>query len=768
MRHILLIASIVFSVLLTVLPGHAQSRLTAPLAPNASPLRSTSSQNEPTPPIRPAVAAELLIEDVPLPGDVSVSNPQDVAENLRRFSGAWVGVWGGQLRHILVVENVMAGGSANVVYAVGDNPAANVRRQWHRHKATISGNTLRIERFATYELTGNGKLDATYQAGNGRARATMSRIELADLTRPGAIAWGLPNIEFLDTALKENGKPIRLETVLVKPSGSGPFPLAVFNHGSTGTGKDPGLFAQTWWSPDIANFLVDRGWMVAFPQRRGRGKSEGLYDEGFGPDRTQGYTCDSKLSLAGADRALADIEAAVDVLHRRPDVAPKPILMGGVSRGGVLSIAYAGKHPQQVAGVVNFVGGWMGQWCSNASYINGSLFQMGGVFPHPTIWLYGNHDSTYGLEHSRANFAAFQKAAGKGSFAEFDLPGTTNGHFIHVYPQLWTDTLAKYLDTLEADAPGAARSPLLVRAQQQTKPTIGWLDVWPWGPLPEFAEGLRQGLAEVGFSEGRDVTVEYRTADGHPERLSALAADMVRRRPAAILAPQGITALAAKAATPDIPIIFIAGNDPIELGLVASLNRPGGNLTGLANLGAEIAEKRLELLHKAVPAIETIAMLVGPADSPYNQAETRQTQSAASALGLRLLVYNVTADTEITPVFATLVEHQAGAILVGGDVTLAAKLDQILSQAARFALPTMSTHSSIVRAGGLLSYAADNSDVFRQMGAYVGRILKGEKPADLPVVQPTKFEFAINLKTAKALGLTIPRTLLVAADEVIE
>src|SRR5260370_14168952 len=235
MWHILLIASIVSSVMLTVLQGHAQSRLTAPLAANASPLRSTSSQNEPTPPIRPAVAAELLIEDVPLPGDVSVSNPQDVAENLRRFSGAWVGVWGGQLRHILVVENVMAGGSANVVYAVGDNPAANVRRQWDRHKATISGNTPRRGRFATYELPVNGKLDATYQAGNGRARATMSRIELADLTRPGAIAWGLPNIEFLDTALKENGKPIRLETVLVKPSGSGPFPSAVFNHGSTGT-----------------------------------------------------------------------------------------------------------------------------------------------------------------------------------------------------------------------------------------------------------------------------------------------------------------------------------------------------------------------------------------------------------------------------------------------------------------------------------------------------------------------------------------------------
>src|SRR5262249_7198775 len=246
------------------------------------------------------------------------------------------------------------------------------------------------------------------------SRATMSRIELADLTRPGAtIAWGLPNIEFLDTALMENGKPIRLETVLMKPSGSGPFPLAVFNHGSTGNGRNPSLFAQTGWSTEIANFLVDRGWMVAFPQRRGRGKSDGLYDEGFSADRAQGYSCDPKLSLPGADRALADIEAAVDVLRKRSDVAPRPILMGGISRGGVLSIAYAGKHPQQVGGVINFVGGWMGQGCANASSINGSLFQMGGAFPHPTIWLYGNHDSFYGLEHSRANFAAFERAGGE-------------------------------------------------------------------------------------------------------------------------------------------------------------------------------------------------------------------------------------------------------------------------------------------------------------------------------------------------------------------
>jgi putative ABC transport system substrate-binding protein len=314
---------------------------------------------------------------------------------------------------------------------------------------------------------------------------------------------------------------------------------------------------------------------------------------------------------------------------------------------------------------------------------------------------------------------------------------------------------------------GAAGWPLLVRAQQRTKPVIGWLD-FPPGLPREAIEGFRRGLAETGFSEGRDVTVEYHTVDGHSERLPALAADLVRRRPAAIVAPTGGSALAAKAATRDIPIIFAAGNDPVELGLVASLNRPGGNLTGVASLGAEVAEKRLELLHKAVPASETIALLTGAADSLFSQAETKYVQSAARTLGLRLLVFNVMADTEITPVFDTLVAQQAGGILVGGGVQFDARRDQIVSLAARFALPTMFVRSSGAREGGLLSYGTDISEGLRQMGAYTGRILKGEKPADLPVMQPTKFEFVINLKTARALGLNLPPTLLAIADQVIE
>jgi putative tryptophan/tyrosine transport system substrate-binding protein len=270
----------------------------------------------------------------------------------------------------------------------------------------------------------------------------------------------------------------------------------------------------------------------------------------------------------------------------------------------------------------------------------------------------------------------------------------------------------------------AAAWPLVARGQQQTKPTIGVLDGQLGGPSREWAEGFRRGLAEVGFLVGRDVTVEYYLADGHPERLSALAADLVRRRPAAIVARAGFAALEAKAATRHIPIIFGTDSDPVELGLVASLNRPGGNLTGVTSLSDGVAEKRLELLHKAVPAVETIALLAGPGDVPLDQAETPSMQSAARTLGLRLLVFNVTTDTEIAPVFATLVEHQVGAILVGGSVIVNAKRDQILSLAARFALPTMSISSGGARAGALLSYGTDISELPRQMGAYTGRILK--------------------------------------------
>jgi putative ABC transport system substrate-binding protein len=313
-----------------------------------------------------------------------------------------------------------------------------------------------------------------------------------------------------------------------------------------------------------------------------------------------------------------------------------------------------------------------------------------------------------------------------------------------------------------------AAGPSAALAQQQTKPTVIWFDVRPGLALPENVEAFRRGLAQVGFSEDRDVTVEYHTAEGHVERLPALANDLVRRRPTAIYAPSAVSASATKAATQTIPIIFAVGSDPVELGLVASLNNPGGNLTGVAGLATEIATKRLELLHKALPATQSIALLIGPADIPNSQVEARLMQSAARTLGLRLQVINVTADTEIAPVFAALAEQQTGAIVAGTSVIVRAKRDQILLLAARFGLPTMFPSSLDARAGGLFSYASDGIDVIRQAGVYTGRILKGEKPADLPVVQPTKFEFVVNLRTAKALGFRIPSDVIALADEVIE
>ena len=311
---------------------------------------------------------------------------------------------------------------------------------------------------------------------------------------------------------------------------------------------------------------------------------------------------------------------------------------------------------------------------------------------------------------------------------------------------------------------GAAAWPLAVNAQQ-AKPTIGWLT--DESPPRDVIDAFRRGLAEIGLLEGRDATVEYHITEGHSERLSPLLADLALRRVAVIFAATTASAVAAKAATLTIPVVFEMGGDPVELGLVASLNRPGGNLTGVVNLGAEIAAKRLELLHKLVPAGESIAMLVGPTD-PYTQAETTNVQSAARTLGLRMLLFNATTESEIAAAFATLVERGAGAVLLTAHLQLVPRYDQIISLAVRNALPTMFYRGSAVREGGLSSYGPVINENYRLAGAYTGRILKGEKPGDLPVQLATRFEFVINLKTARALRLEIPPLLLALADEVIE
>jgi putative tryptophan/tyrosine transport system substrate-binding protein len=314
---------------------------------------------------------------------------------------------------------------------------------------------------------------------------------------------------------------------------------------------------------------------------------------------------------------------------------------------------------------------------------------------------------------------------------------------------------------------GAAAWSLVARAQQPAIPTIGWLDLESPQAARESIPAFQKGLAETGYFQGRNAAIEYRYADNNPERLPALAADLVRRQVAVIVAMTTASALAAKAATRTIPVVFRVGSDPVEIGLVTSFNRPAGNLTGVANLSGDITSKRLELLHELAPAVASIAMLVNPANPNYARTEIRDLQSAR-VLGVRAQAVNGGTESEIAATFATLAEQHVGALLISADTFFLAARDQIMSLAAHYAIPTMFFDSASVVAGGLLSYGSDLLGSNRQVGLYTGRILRGEKPGDLPVVQATKFELVINLKTAKVLGLAIPPNLIAIADRVIE
>lgn len=258
--------------------------------------------------------------------------------------------------------------------------------------------------------------------------------------------------ERVTTSIIEDGQPVRLEVVIMKPSAKGPYPLAIVNHGSTGRGREPGRFKRTQWFRPIGEHLNRKGWIVAFPQRRGRGKSDGRYDEGFSEVRELGYSCEPRLSLAGADRALIDIDAAIDVLLNRSDVAGRRVLIGGVSRGGILSVAYAGTHPNKVVGVINFVGGWMGTGCFQATAINVPLFKRGLPFKRSTLWLYGDKDPYYSLLHTEGNFTVFKASGGSGEFLSFQVP-SGNGHELWKFPHLWAPAVDKYLKEMGLDPP---------------------------------------------------------------------------------------------------------------------------------------------------------------------------------------------------------------------------------------------------------------------------------------------------------------------------
>ena len=242
-----------------------------------------------------------------------------------------------------------------------------------------------------------------------------------------------------------DGQNVRLAMLIYKPSIEGKLPTLVFNHGSTGTGRDPNLFAKPQQFSQLAQFFIQRGWAVVMPSRRGRGGSEGEYDEGFAIDRSRGYTCDPSLSITGADHALRDIEAAIGSILTMPFVDPNRVVIGGASRGGILSVAYAGQHPEQIKGVINFVGGWLGYGCNTVSTVNQEIFKRGTRYPGETIWLYGDWDQFYPLFHSRENFAAFQAAGGNGAFHEFTPPPGLSGHAIAARPDFWASILDAYL-----------------------------------------------------------------------------------------------------------------------------------------------------------------------------------------------------------------------------------------------------------------------------------------------------------------------------------
>jgi putative tryptophan/tyrosine transport system substrate-binding protein len=315
----------------------------------------------------------------------------------------------------------------------------------------------------------------------------------------------------------------------------------------------------------------------------------------------------------------------------------------------------------------------------------------------------------------------------------------------------------------------AATWPLVAGAQQPSMPVIGWLGARSPKESASVVAAFHKGLNEAGYVEGRNVAVEYRWAELHYDRLPALATDLVACHVSVIAATGGgASLLAAKAATATIPIVFVAGDlDPVNSGLVSSLNRPGGNITGVMLLLTVLGAKRLAVLHELVPNAGAVGVLINPAN-PSAAAETKDLQGAARALGMELHILSASTDGDLNAAFATFVQQRVGALLIGNNSFFISRREQIVAMAAQHAIPTMYFVREFAAAGGLISYGTSNADAYRLVGVYVGRILKGEKPSELPIQQPTKFELVINLKTAKALGLTVQDKLLALADEVIE
>jgi len=377
-----------------------------------------------------------------LPNDVVVVAPDAlVPPEKARWSGIWQG-WacrGWQCDIKIAIEKVSETG-ATVAYA-GASAGQGLITDRADGRFVDGELRLRLRTGANLVLrlrtSGDMEMSLWRPANQLLSAGVLSQAPL-NYTR---------DIQRIATPWIENGKALTLEMVVYKPAMPGRFPTLVFNHGSTGIGDKPEWFTRTWTSPEIARYFVNKGWMVLFPQRRGRGKSDGLYDEGFEVDRSR-YSCQPELSIPGLDRAVADLEVVMAHVQNRGDVDAHRLLIGGVSRGGILSVAFAGTHANAFLGVLNFVGGWVGDGCPRANDVNPVLFQRGAAFGKPTLWLYGDRDPFYSLRHSRKNFEAFLAAGGRGSFVTFDPPRDQNGHAISANPALWQGTVDTYLEQI--------------------------------------------------------------------------------------------------------------------------------------------------------------------------------------------------------------------------------------------------------------------------------------------------------------------------------
>lgn len=386
----------------------------------------------------------ILVGDAPLPNDIEITVPADSP-----FIGVWTGRWDSWRSHILIVESRDEDGLFNIVYSVGRGQHG--RGNWLREQARVDGDTLVFtdSDFAVrYSLSATGRLRGIYPTEDRFAILERQALS-AVLAAPTDQWFELGAREFLTTELREDGRSIELAVAIYTPTGDGPFPLAVVHHGSTGYGTDPQAFDRFFSNDWFADVLNAHGWIAAFPQRRGRGGSDGLYDEGLARDRSQGYSPEARVSLAGAERALVDANAALRALRQRPDVSSEPVLLTGLSRGGVVALMQAGDNPENTAGVINFVGGWMAEDFGDPE-INPTLFRRVGAFDDPVLSIYGENDAFYSIEYSQSNLAAMEEMGAQSEVHVVTVPGYNRGHWVMFHPSLWEETVSDYILRIES------------------------------------------------------------------------------------------------------------------------------------------------------------------------------------------------------------------------------------------------------------------------------------------------------------------------------